>query len=129
MVSVVPVARLATVLTPPLSAPSGITVLNTNGSELKNYPVRGDPSEPVWSPDGNTIYFVASNATTTNSQRIYALNVGDGATRIIADTVAALTGAKLVSPAISRDGSWLYFAIPEEVSFDGQTVTSGEIWR
>ena len=126
MVSVVPTGRLATILTPPGMTDLTITVLGTDGSGPRRYPAAQDASAAAWSPDATTIYFVGTSRVANPTQRIYSLALSDGAiSPLISDTVSALTGAKLISPAVSFDGTWIYFAT--QISLSGPTT--GEIWR
>ena len=126
MVSVVPTGRLATILTPPGVTDLTITVLGTDGSGPRRYPAAQDASAAAWSPDATTIYFVGTSRVANPTQRIYSLALSDGAiSPLISDTVSALTGAKLISPAVSFDGTWIYFAT--QISLGGPTT--GEIWR
>jgi dipeptidyl aminopeptidase/acylaminoacyl peptidase len=109
-VSVVPTGRLATVLTPNGVPDPTITVLGTDGSGQKRYPTPQDASTPVWSPDAARIYYVGTSRGANPTQRIYSLSVADGASSfLIPDTVSALLGEKLASPAVSHDGAWVYF--------------------
>jgi hypothetical protein len=125
-VSVVPTGRLATILTPPGVTDLTITVLGTDGSGPKSYPAPQDASAAAWSPDATTIYYVGTTRVANPTQRIYSLAVSDGSiSPLISDTVSALSGAKLISPAVSFDGTWIYFAT--QIAQNGPT--SGEIWR
>ena len=126
VVSVVPTGRLATILTPPGVTDMTITVLGTDGSGPRRYPAPQDASAAAWSPDANTIYYVGASRVANPTQRIYSLSLSDGAiSPLVSDTVSALSGAKLISPAVSFDGTWVYFAT--QISFSGPTT--GEIWR
>ncbi|MEA2761128.1 MAG: TolB protein [Gemmatimonadaceae bacterium] len=126
IVSVVPTGRLATILTPPGVTDLAITVLGTDGSGPRRYPAPQDPSAAAWSPDATTIYYVGTSRVANPTQRIYSLAMSDGAVSpLISDTVSALSGAKLISPAVSFDGTWIYFAT--QIAQNGPT--SGEIWR
>ncbi|HEY8852259.1 MAG TPA: Ig-like domain-containing protein, partial [Gemmatimonadaceae bacterium] len=126
MVSVVPTGRLATILTPPGVTDLTITVLGTDGSGARAYPAPQDASAAAWSPDAATIYYVGTSRVANPTQRIYSLALSDGAiSPLISDTVSALSGAKLISPAVSFDGTWIYFAT--QIAQNGPT--SGEIWR
>jgi dipeptidyl aminopeptidase/acylaminoacyl peptidase len=125
-VSVVPTGRLATILTPPGVTDLTITVLGTDGSGPRSYPAPQDASAAAWSPDAATIYYVGTTRVANPTQRIYSLALSDGAiSPLISDTVTALGGAKLISPAVSFDGTWIYFAT--QIAQNGPT--SGEIWR
>ena len=125
-VSVVPTGRLATILTPPGVTDLTITVLGTDGSGPRSYPAPQDASAAAWSPDAATIYYVGTTRVANPTQRIYSLALSDGAiSPLISDTVSALSGAKLISPAVSFDGTWIYFAT--QIAQNGPT--SGEIWR
>jgi hypothetical protein len=125
-VSVVPTGRLATILTPPGVTDLTITVLGTDGSGPRSYPAPQDASAAAWSPDATTIYYVGTTRVANPTQRIYSLALSDGAiSPLISDTVSALSGAKLISPAVSFDGTWIYFAT--QIAQNGPT--SGEIWR
>lgn len=126
VVSVVPTGRLATILTPPGVTDLTITVLGTDGSGPRRYPAPQDASAAAWSPDATTIYYVGTSRVANPTQRIYSLSLSDGAiSPLISDTVSALSGAKLISPAVSFDGTWIYFAT--QIAQNGPT--SGEIWR
>jgi Tol biopolymer transport system component len=126
VVSVVPNGRLATILTPPGVTDRTVTVLGTDGSGARRYPAPQDASAAAWSRDATTIYYVGTSRAGNPTQRIYSLALSDGAiSTLISDTVSALSGAKLISPAVSFDGTWIYFAT--QIAQNGPT--SGEIWR
>jgi WD40-like Beta Propeller Repeat len=125
-VSVVPVGRLATVLTPNGVPEASVTVLGTDGSGLRRYPTPQDASAAVWSADATRIYYVGTSRGANQTQRIYSLTLADGASSpLVQDTVTGLIGAKLASPAISSDGSWIYFTT--QIAINGPT--SGDVWR
>jgi Tol biopolymer transport system component len=128
MVSVVPPGQFATILTPNGVPEPSVTLLGTDGSGPTRYLTGVMAAQPVWSPDATRIYYAGTSTGSPQTQRIYSLTISDGkSSPLIADTVSALNGAKLSSPAISRDGAWIYFTIP--ASYDGHTFTDGEVWR
>jgi len=128
LVSVVPAGRLATVITlGTFGQPNetSVTVLGMDGSPARRYSTPPlDASDAVWNADATRIYYVGTPRASNQPQRIYSLRVADGAfSPLIADTVSALVGEKLSSPAVSRDGAWVYF-----IRLIGFTTT-GEVWR
>jgi WD40-like Beta Propeller Repeat len=125
-VSVVPVGRLATVLTPNGVPEASVTVMGTDGSGLTRYPTPQDASAAVWSADATRIYYVGTSRGANQTQRIYSLTLADGASSpLVQDTVTGLIGAKLASPGISSDGAWIYFTT--QIAINGPT--SGDVWR
>jgi hypothetical protein len=127
VVSVVPSGRLATIsLLPGATTDPAVTVMATDGSGPRRYPSPQDVSAAAWSPDATRMYYVGTSRDANPTQRIYSLAISDGAINtLIPDTVSALSGAKLISPAVSFDGTWIYFAT--QIAQNGPT--SGEIWR
>jgi Tol biopolymer transport system component len=85
---------------------STITLVNPDGTATTEIT---DGSEPAWSPDGNTLYFVRDN-------QIYRVPKTGGTPAAVAQT----TGGR--SPAVSPDGKWLAFA--RRTSIDEDT----DIW-
>lgn len=127
MVSVVPTGRLAAIAAlPGATTDPAIIVLGTDASGPRRYPEPQDASAPAWTADATTIYYVGTSRVANPTQRIYSLALSDGAVSpLISDTVSALSGAKLISPAVSFDGAWVYFAT--QIVQTGPTA--GEIWR
>lgn len=128
LVSVVPAGRLATVVTVgTFGQPNetSVTVLGMDGTTSRRYSTPPlDASAAVWSADATRIYYVGTPRASNQPQRIYSLAVAEGTfSPLIADTVTALVGEKLSSPAVSRDGAWVYF-----IRLIGFTTT-GEVWR
>ena len=128
MVSVVPAGRLATVLLPSaLGELTTVAVLGTDGSGLRRYPTPQNAGAAVWSADATRIYYVGAPRTGIQILRIYSLTLADGAsTPLIPDTVSALSGVNLATPAVSLDGAWIYFTTLREFFSD---PPSGDIWR
>ena len=126
MVSVVPTGRLATILTPPGVTDPSVTVLGTDSSAPRRYPAPQDASAAVWSADATRIYYVGISHDANPTQRIYSFALADGASSpLVPDTVSALIGQKLISPAVSHDGAWIYVAT--QVASNGPTT--GDVWR
>jgi len=123
MVSVVPPGEIAQAISAPgATVTSAIGVRRTDGTMIRSYPTPQAPFEPMWSPDGAKVYYVGTDQQ-SNTQRLYSLNIADGAIRtIVPDTVAALSGRSLAWPAPSRDGVWIYFTAQEPGNFSS-------VWR
>jgi hypothetical protein len=126
MTSVVPTGQLATVFGPlGLGDPSVVGTLVTDGSGSRRYAAPEFVTAAVWSADATRIYYVGRPRYIL-TPRIYSLTLADGASRpLIPDTVSALSGALLASPAVSLDGAWIYFTTLRD--FSGPP--SGDIWR
>lgn len=123
MVSVVPPGEIAQAISAPgATVTSAIGIRRTDGTSVKSYPTPQAPFEPTWSADGTKVYYVGTDQQ-SNSQRIYSLNIADGAIQaIVPDTVSALSGRFLAWPAPSRDGVWIYFIAQEPGNFSS-------VWR
>ncbi|HMJ19924.1 MAG TPA: hypothetical protein VK478_16175 [Gemmatimonadaceae bacterium] len=126
MVSVVPTGRLATVFGPlGLSDPSVVGTLTTDGSEPRRYATPYFVTAAVWSADATRIYYVGRPRSFL-TPRIYSLTLADGTSSpLVPDTVSALSGALLASPAVSLDGAWIYFT----TLLSAYGAPSGDIWR
>lgn len=114
MVSVVPAGEIALgVAAPGAAATSAIGIRHTDGTAVKTYPTPQSPFETTWSADGLRVYYAGESAG-GSTQRLYALTVADGSIEtIVPDADPALNGRRLVWPAPSRDGAWVYFTVLE----------------
>ncbi|HJQ52440.1 MAG TPA: hypothetical protein VJ825_01240 [Gemmatimonadaceae bacterium] len=123
MVSVVPRGEIAQAISAPgATVTSAIGIRRTDGTMVRSYPTPQAPFEPIWSADATKIYYAGTDQQ-TNSQRLYSLNIADGAIQpIVPDTVSALNGRFLAWPAASRDGMWIYFTAQEPGNFSS-------VWR
>jgi len=113
MVSVVPGGQIALgVSAPGATATSAIGIRRTDGTTVKTYPTPQSPFETTWSADGLRVYYAGEAAS--GSQRLYSLTLSDGSIQtIVPDADPALNGRRLVWPAPSRDGAWVYFIVLE----------------
>lgn len=85
---------------------------NTGEHRLLSGGFEGTPENPIWSPDGRTIYFSGQQRTATN---LFALKVETGALRRLTDVSGTMTVT-----SFSRDGeryTYTYddFATPRDV--------------
>jgi hypothetical protein len=71
---------------------------------------RAIDQQPVWSPDGETLYYVSDRSGIAN---IYAYDIEAGTTRMVSNV---RTGAYM--PAISADGNTLYYVGYSSSGFD-----------
>jgi hypothetical protein len=123
MVSVVPPGEIAQAISAPgTTVTSAIGVRRTDGTMIKSYPTPQAPFEAIWSPDAAKVYYAGTDQQ-VNTQRLYSLNIADGAIQaIVPDAVSGLSGRFLAWPAPSRDGVWIYFTAQEPGSFSS-------VWR
>lgn len=81
-------------------------------------PGKGRDVWPMWSPDGNTLYYVSDRSGTEN---LYALPVRGGEER----QLTTFTDGRVLWPRITRDGATIYFE--REFAIHALTVVSGAV--
>ena len=106
------------------------TVASTGGTPVR---VTNDPAidwSPVWSPDGQFIYFSSDRGTAMNLWRI-AVDESSGTVRGVPEPVTAGVQASSALPSFSKDGARLAFRSrvasvnPVAVPFDPATLRAG----
>jgi Tol biopolymer transport system component len=81
---------------------------------------------PVWSPDGASIYFLADRGGITN---IYRLNVASGAQTQVTNLVTGVSGITSLSPALSiaRQTGRLVYSIYQEGNYAVYDADSAQV--
>lgn len=84
----------------------GLWLVTSGGSRFARLTDNGDDIAPVWTPDGNSVYFM--NISRSGNWDLYHIEVGD-APRLLQPTRFASSDANEVLPAVSPDGSAVAF--------------------
>jgi len=67
-------------------------------------------TEPIWSPDGKTIFYSYDPGEEDPGQKIYAISVADGSKRIIFDNKGSKEPG-IPKPWLATDGEKLFFVV------------------
>lgn len=100
-------------------------IARADGTDKRNVDLdelEGRKSEPAWSPDGTTVYFV-HQLTDGGASSIYAVDLETGGHRLVFDGHGALIGAPVLSP----DGHTLYLS--GEVAGSAQRVFAYDMMK
>ena len=84
----------------------GLWLVTSGGARFARLTDNGDDIAPVWTPDGNSVYFM--NISRSGNWDLYHIEVGD-APRLLQPTRFASSDANEVLPAVSPDGSAIAF--------------------
>ncbi|NQT07604.1 S9 family peptidase [Candidatus Bathyarchaeota archaeon] len=106
---------------------SHIWVISSDGGEPRQFTFcDGKDTTPVWSHDGETIYFTSTRAHGGEEKRprIWAMPVGGGEARCLFETSGTVTGLKL-----SQDGRrFLFLSRTEEESETPEEKVGDVMW-
>lgn len=107
-------------------AAGGIWLVSPNGGTTRQLVEFG--SQPAWFPDGERLVFSHPGRPTLGSfewpaaysSSLWTVELASAAARALTERDAVAGGQGM--PAVSRDGTWVYFAT-------GRVVGGGELWR